>query len=66
MKENGGFDYLLGLIRRISKGKSGAQLGIGVLTSVMDVATANSKVRVLIVPTNEELMIAKDTYELCK
>jgi acetate kinase len=32
----------------------------------MDVATENSKVRILIIPTNEELMIAKDTYELCK
>jgi len=32
----------------------------------MDVATADSKVRILVIPTNEELMIAKDTYELCK
>lgn len=47
MKENGGFDYLLGLIRRISKGKSGAQLGIGVLTSVMDVATANNTIAIV-------------------
>ena len=39
---------------------------IAKLGKEMDVATASSKVRVLIVPTNEELMIAKDTYELCK
>ncbi|MBR4288389.1 MAG: acetate kinase, partial [Clostridia bacterium] len=32
----------------------------------IDVATADSKVRLLVIPTNEELMIAKDTYELCK
>lgn len=32
----------------------------------MDVATAQSRVRVLVIPTNEELMIAKDTFELCK
>ena len=32
----------------------------------MDVSTDASKVRILIVPTNEELMIAKDTFELCK
>ena len=36
------------------------------LGAEMDVATANSKVRLLIIPTNEELMIARDTYELCK
>ncbi len=32
----------------------------------MDVATENSKVRLLVIPTNEELMIAMDTFELCK
>ncbi len=31
-----------------------------------DVSTASSKIRLLVIPTNEELMIAKDTYELCK
>lgn len=31
-----------------------------------DVSTADSKVKLLVIPTNEELMIAKDTYELCK
>ena len=31
-----------------------------------DVSTPNSKIRLLVIPTNEELMIAKDTYELCK
>ena len=32
----------------------------------VDVATPDSKIRLLVIPTNEELMIAKDTYELCK
>ncbi len=32
----------------------------------MDISTENSKVRVLVIPTNEELMIAKETQELLK
>lgn len=28
------------------------------------ISTKNSKVKVYIIPTNEELMIARDTYEL--
>jgi acetate kinase len=32
----------------------------------VDISTPNSKVRVLVIPTNEELMIAKDTEELVK
>ncbi|MCX8057904.1 MAG: acetate kinase [Spirochaetes bacterium] len=30
------------------------------------ISTSDSKVKVIIIPTNEELMIAKDTYELIK
>ncbi len=30
----------------------------------VDISTPDSKVRVLVIPTNEELMIAKDTEEL--
>lgn len=30
----------------------------------IDVSTKDAKVRVLVIPTNEELMIARDTYEL--
>jgi acetate kinase len=30
----------------------------------IDVATKDSRVRILVIPTNEELMIAQDTYEL--
>ncbi|MCX5780675.1 MAG: acetate kinase [Firmicutes bacterium] len=32
----------------------------------VDVATADSKVRIFIIPTNEELVIARDTYSLAK
>lgn len=32
----------------------------------MDVSAADSKVRILVIPTNEELMIAKETLELLK
>lgn len=32
----------------------------------IDVATADSKVRIFIIPTNEELVIARDTYNLTK
>lgn len=30
------------------------------------VTTPTSKVKVIVIPTDEELMIAKDTYELAK
>ena len=32
----------------------------------VDVSAAGSKVKVFVIPTNEELMIAMDTAELCK
>ena len=32
----------------------------------VDVATADSKVRIFVIPTNEELVIARDTYKLAK
>ncbi len=31
-----------------------------------DISAPDAKVKMLVIPTNEELMIAKDTYELCK
>ena len=30
------------------------------------ISTPNSKVKVLLLPTNEELAIARETYRLCK
>ena len=31
-----------------------------------NVSAADSKIQLLVIPTNEELMIAKDTMELCQ
>ena len=42
IKYNGGFEALLNGIRRVFKGQKGGQLGIGLLVSLMDVATANN------------------------
>ena len=47
MKEYGGFDALLTGIKRVFKGNVGGQLGISLLVSVMDVATANNTVAIV-------------------
>lgn len=47
IKHNGGFDALLSGIRRIFKGRKGGQLGIGLLVALMDVATANNTVAIV-------------------
>ena len=44
----GGFDTLLYWIRRIFRGKRGGQLGVGLLVGVMDIATANNTVAIVI------------------
>lgn len=44
---NGGFDALLSGIRRIFKGKRSGQLGIGLLVGLMDIATANNTVAIV-------------------
>lgn len=43
----GGFDALLHLIRRIFRGRKGGQLGMGLLVGVMDIATANNTVAIV-------------------
>ncbi|BDF68810.1 hypothetical protein CE91St43_27820 [Oscillospiraceae bacterium] len=43
----GGFDALLNFIRRVFKGRKGGQLGMGLLVGVMDVATANNTVAIV-------------------
>lgn len=48
IKHNGGFDALLNGIRRIFKGKRSGQLGIGLLVGLMDIATANNTVAIVI------------------
>ena len=47
IREFGGFDALLYHIRRIFKGNRGGQLGMGLLVGVMDVATANNTVAIV-------------------
>ena len=44
----GGFESLLALIRRTFKGNRGGQLGIGLLVGLMDIATANNTVAIVI------------------
>lgn len=48
MKENGGFEAVLNLIRKTAKGKRGGMFGIAILTAFMDVATANNTVAIVI------------------
>lgn len=47
IREHGGFDALLSGIKRVFKGKVGGQLGISLLVSAMDVATANNTVAIV-------------------
>ncbi len=47
IKHNGGFEALLNGIRKIFKGKKGGQLGIGLLVGLMDIATANNTVAIV-------------------
>jgi Na+/H+ antiporter NhaC len=48
IKVHGGFDALLYRIQKIFKGNKGGQLGIGLLVGVMDIATANNTVAIVI------------------
>ena len=43
----GGFEALLAAIRSVFKGKKGGQLGIGLLVGLMDIATANNTVAIV-------------------
>lgn len=47
MREFGGFDALLAGIKKAFKGNFGGQLGISLLVSAMDVATANNTVAIV-------------------
>lgn len=47
IREYGGFEALLSAIFRVFKGKKGGQLGMGVLVGVMDIATANNTVAIV-------------------
>ena len=43
----GGFESILAFIRRVFRGKRGGQLGIGLLVGLMDIATANNAVAIV-------------------
>ena len=47
IREHGGFDALLYLIRKLFKGSRGGQLGMGLLVGTMDIATANNTVAII-------------------
>ena len=47
IREYGGFEALLQAIRKVFKGKKGGQLGMGLLVGVMDIATANNTVAIV-------------------
>ena len=47
IRYNGGFEALLSGIRKVFKGRKGGQLGIGLLVGLMDVATANNTVAIV-------------------
>lgn len=48
IKNNGGFEAILQLIRKKAKKRKGAMFGISVLTAFMDLATANNTVAIVV------------------
>ena len=48
VRQNGGIDWLLYIIRRCIRGPKGAQIGIAALSSVVDCSTANNTVAIVI------------------
>ena len=48
IKENGGFEALLAFIKKTFHGTKGGMLGIGILVLLMDIATANNTVAIVI------------------
>ena len=59
IREYGGFDALLSGIKKVFRGKKGGQIGMGCLVGVLDIATANNTVAIVMAnPIANE--IAKD------
>ena len=58
IREHGGFDALLNGIKKVFKGRRGGQLGMAALVGVLDVATANNTVAIVMANP-----IAKDLSE---
>lgn len=62
IRNNGGFEALLSFIKKVFKGNKGGQLGMGLLVGVMDIATANNTVAIVMAgPVAKEM--SKD-YEI--
>ncbi len=58
IKENGGFEWLLLLIRKVFKGRNGGCFGIEFLTLLMDIATANNTVAIVMAaPIAKEISV---------
>ena len=58
IRDYGGFDALLGLIRRMFRGNKGGQLGMGLLVGVMDISTANNTVAIVMAnPIAKEMSV---------
>ncbi|GAA0733931.1 Na+/H+ antiporter NhaC family protein [Clostridium oceanicum] len=47
IKHNGGIDFLLNLIKKNVKSKKGAEIGIALLVSVVDICTANNTIAIV-------------------
>ncbi|MDO4522824.1 MAG: Na+/H+ antiporter NhaC family protein [Eubacteriales bacterium] len=47
IREYGGFEALLSMIRHLFRGKKGGQLGVGILVALVDIATANNTVAIV-------------------
>ncbi len=47
IRDFGGFEALLSMIRRVFKGRVGGRLGVGLLVGTMDIATANNTVAIV-------------------
>jgi len=61
IRECGGFDALLYYITKTFKGKKCGQLGIGLLVGVLDIATANNTVAIVIAnPIAKEMAVQYD------
>lgn len=61
IQEYGGFTALLNFIQRIFKGQNGGKLGMGLLVGVMDIATANNTVAIVMSnPIAKEMAVEYD------
>ena len=62
IREYGGFDALLYFIRKVFKGKRGGQFGMGLLVGLLDIATANNTVAIVVAnPIAKEMA---ETYDV--